>query len=50
MFRWIETYLGFLEYDLGIRVYKTLSVNSDLRQELSERHLDIFDETSVVKN
>ena len=50
MFRWIETYLGFLEYDLGIRVYKTLSVNSDLRQELSERHLDIFNETSVVKN
>ena len=50
MFRWIETYLGFLEYDLGIRVYKTLSVNSDLRQELTERHLDIFDETSVVKN
>lgn len=50
MFRWIETYWGFLEYDLGIRVYKTLSVNSDLRQELSERHLDIFDETSVVKN
>lgn len=50
MFRWIETYWGFLEYDLGIRVYKTLSVNSDLRQELTERHLDIFDETSVVKN
>ena len=50
MFRWIETYLGFLEYDLGIRVYKTLSVNSDLRQELTERHLDIFNETSVVKN